>query len=145
MPMVSVSRAAKLFQVSRPTLQRALKSGAITGEKSSAGGVELWQIDTAELARLYPLRKSEDGNLPRQDAQIGQPVDVAKTSEVSPLSDEVVRGLEGQLQAVKEELAAALAVSEERRRLLDEMVKALPRPPEPEKPRRGLWDRLRGR
>lgn len=142
MPLISVSKAAKLFQVSRPTLQRALKTGAISGEKSVDGKVETWQIDTAELARLYSLRDPEAVTLAGQDNQIGQRLDVPKNSETSNLSGEVVRGLEGQLQAVKEELAAALAVSEERRRLLDEMVKALPRPAEPEKARRGLWDRL---
>lgn len=145
MPLVSVSKAAKLFQVSRPTLQRALKSGAITGKKTSDGGVELWQIDTAELARLYALRDPDTATLPRQESENGQPLDVPKKSETSHLTGEVVRGLEGQLQAVKEELAAALAVSEERRRLLDEMVKALPRPAEAKKTRQGFWDRFLGR
>lgn len=145
MPLVSVSKAAKLFQVSRPTLQRALKSGAISGEKSVDGKVETWQIDTAELARLYSLREPQAVTLAGQDDQNGQPLYVPKISEDSDLTGEVVRGLEGQLQAVKEELAAALAVSEERRRLLDEMVKALPRPAEPKRPRRGLWGRLLGR
>jgi hypothetical protein len=145
MPLVSVSRAAKLFQVSRPTLQKALKGGAITGTKSNVGGVELWQIDTAELARLYSLREPEAVSMTGQGDQVGQPLDVPKISETSDMTGEVVRGLEGQLRAIREELAAALAVSEERRRLLDEMVKSLPRPTSLEKPRRGLWDRLRGR
>ena len=59
MPLISVSRAAKLYDVSRPTLQKALKDGTISGQKVKAGGSESWQIDTAELARLYQIR---DGN-----------------------------------------------------------------------------------
>lgn len=145
MPLVSVSGAAKLFQVSRPTLQRALKEGNISGLKVLSGGSETWQIDTAELARLYKLRDPDAGKLTRHENENEPAIDVSNQSETSNLTGEVVRGLEGQLQAIREELAAALAVSEERRRLLDEMVKALPRPAEPERPRRGLWGRLLGR
>lgn len=145
MPLVSVSKASKLFKVSRPTLQKALKTGAISAIKSIDGKVETWQIDTAELARLYSLRSSDTASLPRQESKSEPFLGMEESSRNNNLTGEVVRGLEGQLQAVKEELAAALAVSEERRRLLDEMVKALPRPSPEEAPKRGFWDRLRGR
>ena len=155
MPKLSVSKAAKMFEVSRPTLQKALKDGTITGEKVTAGGSESWEIDTAELARLYKLRTPEHENLPRQDSEGGQPLATEKTGETESLSPELVKELESRLQAAQaeldqlragkaeaeRELAASQAVAEERRRILDDMMKLLPKP-EDQAQRKTLWQRL---
>lgn len=142
MPMLTVSKAAKVFQVSRPTLQRALKNGTISGEKSVEGGVEVWQIDTAELARIYKIRRSEADSLPRQEIEIGSGRDTSKIGDHSGLSGDIVKQLQAKLQAVQDELTAALAVSEERKRMIDEYVRSLPKPAAEEKARRGFWARL---
>ncbi|WP_157001793.1 hypothetical protein [Paracoccus sp. S4493] len=142
MPMLTVSKAAKVFQVSRPTLQRALKNGTISGEKSVEGGVEVWQIDTAELARVYKIRRSEADSLPRQKIEIGSGRDTSKIGDHSDLSGDVVKQLQAKLQAVQDELTAALAVSEERKRMIDEYVRSLPKPAAEEQARRGFWARL---
>ena len=55
MPKVSPRDAAKMYMVSRATLMRALIDGKISAEKTDAGH---WQIDTAELARVYKPRPS---------------------------------------------------------------------------------------
>lgn len=145
MPMLTVSKAAKVFQVSRPTLQRALKNGVISGEKTVEGGVEVWQIDTAELARVYKIRHSEADSLPRQETEIGSGRDTSKISDHRDLSGDVVKELQTKLKAVQDELTAALAVSEERKRMIDEYVRSLPRPAAEEQPRRGFWSKLIGR
>jgi hypothetical protein len=151
MPLISVSKAAKLYDVSRPTLQKALKEGAVTGRKVKAGGSESWQIDTAELARLYQLR---GGNPDNKIDMGGQSLDMEKQSFSSDLSGELgkeVETLKAALVQMKEDLeqeregrVRAEAVRDERGRIIDEMMKALPRPTEqlsePEK--RGFWARF---
>lgn len=154
MPMLSVSKAAKQFEVSRPTLQKALKDGTITGHKVMVGGSESWQIDTAELARLYPMRDSMTGNLPSQDEPTGQRLIMDKSGDIGHLADEAVKKLESELQAAKAELAASRALADERLRIMDkmaddhraamsDMLKALPKPDD-QAQRRGLWSRLFG-
>lgn len=157
MAMLSISRAAKLFNVSRPTLQKAIKDGTITGKKVMAGGSESWQIDAAELSRLYTLRNSDTANLTRQGEPTGQRLAVEKLGDNDDLSGELVTGLQSELQAARaeiealrndkaeaeRELAASQAVAEERQRILADVMKLLPKP-EGQTPRRGLWSRLFG-
>lgn len=154
MPLISISRAAKLYDVSRPTLQKALKDGAISGQKVRAGGSESWQIDTAELARLYQLR---GGNPDNEIDRIGQSLDVEKQSHSSDLPEDLVKEMEtlkAALAQMKEDLdqeregrIRAEAVRDERGRIIDEMIKALPRPTEQvtEPGKRSFWARLLGR
>ena len=154
MPLISISRAAKLYDVSRPTLQKALKDGMISGQKVKAGGSESWQIDTAELGRLYQLR---DGNPSNRIDGIGQWLDVEKQSHSGDLPGELVKEVEtlkAALAQIKEDLdqeregrVRAEAVRDERGRIIDEMMKALPRPTEqPGKPKKqGFWARFLGR
>ena len=53
MANVSIREAVKFYQVSRPTLSKSLKSGIISGVKDDRGQ---WQIDRAELDRVYQAR-----------------------------------------------------------------------------------------
>lgn len=154
MPLISISRAAKLYDVSRPTLQKALREGTISGQKVRAGGSESWQIDTAELARLYQLR---GGNPVNQIDRVGQSLDVEKQSHSDDLSGELVKEVETlkvALAQMKEDLdqeregrVRAEAVRDERGRIIDEMMKALPRPTEQsgESKKQGFWARFLGR
>lgn len=157
MPLLSISKAAKTFEVSRPTLAKALKEGRITGEKTEKDGMETWQIDTAELARLYKLRKPDHAKVSSQDPGIGQPLAVEKSVENGPLQGEVVTELQSELQAARAELdalrigkaeaerdlAAAQAVAEERKRILDDMTKLLTKPDDQGR-KSGFWSRLFG-
>lgn len=158
MPLLSISKAAKQFDVSRPTLQKALKDGTLSGKKVMAGGSESWQIDTAELARLYKLRDDSHEKLASQSDGESQPLGMDKSGDNEDLSGEVVRALEAELKAAKaeldalrtskadaeRELAASQAVAEERRRILDDMTKQLAKPNDQAR-RRGLWARLTGK
>lgn len=53
MTKLTPREAVKLYQVSRTTLMGALENGTISAEKTDAGH---WQIDPAELARVYQPR-----------------------------------------------------------------------------------------
>lgn len=47
---LSLREAVKVFDVSRPTLRKSLKSGKVSGVQ---GGKGHWQVDAAELAHVY--------------------------------------------------------------------------------------------
>lgn len=157
MALLSISGAAKLFNVSRPTLQKALRDGTITGEKVMAGGSESWQIDTAELSRLYALRNPDDAKLTRQDESVGQSVGTDKSGDNADLSGEVVRALEAELKAAKAELDTlradkadaerqlikSQATADERLRMLNDL-KLIPKPDDQAR-QQGFWSRLFGR
>jgi hypothetical protein len=53
MTKLSPRDAVKAYQVSRATLAKALQNGKISAEKTDAGH---WQIDAAELRRVYAPR-----------------------------------------------------------------------------------------
>lgn len=53
MAKISIREAVKGFQVSRPTLTKALNNGKISGEKDNNG---TWMIETSEISRIYKPR-----------------------------------------------------------------------------------------
>lgn len=110
MPKVSMAQAAKMFAVSRPSLAKHLKSGKISGEKTDSG----WQLDTSELARVYPLRKDEVAGKLHDDLPEGG------------------MGASGDLQAeirvLQAKLEAAEKLAEERGKHLEDLRRLLPGP-----------------
>lgn len=125
MARLSINEAAKRFDVSRPTLLKHLKSGQISGEKVDGKG---WQIDPAELARVYQARP------------------VSGLQELPNVSIDMQADLKAENERLREALAVAEALAEERKRILDETLKLLPPPPAPqaEKAKRAFWSRLFG-
>jgi hypothetical protein len=155
MALISISKAAKTFEVSRPTLAKALKEGRITGEKTEQDGSETWQIDTAELARLYKLRNPDHANMTSQDPAIGQPLAASKSPDNGTLQDEVITALQSELQALRaerdalrdgkaeeqEKLAKAWeAVAEKQKQLIDDALKLIDGPK-----KGGFWSRVFGK
>lgn len=124
MPKLSPRDAAKMYQVSRATLMRALSNGEISAEKTDAGH---WQIDIAELARVYKPRPSSRTK-PDQ-------VNRAETPPDPPLDHDIAARLaraEAALDAEREKNAML-------QRHLDDVRRMLP-PPDA-KPRRWWWSR----
>ena len=117
MAKISVSEAAKRFEVSRPTLQKHLKNGKISGEKLDGKG---WQLDTAELARAYPPRGGLPDNLP-----------AVLSGVASGLADE----LKAENERLKADLAVAEALADERGKRLDQLVPLLT----DQRKKRGWW------
>lgn len=132
MSKVSIAKAAKLFEVSRPTLAKHLKDGKITGEKTEKDGQTIWQIDMAELKRVYQRRdeKAAPSYTPSLHADLSPSAPKLDT----PLQDEI-KMLQAELKAEKE--ARALVQAH-----LDDLRKLLPGPdhrPQDPAPKRGWW------
>lgn len=117
---LSLREAVKHFDVSRPTLQKALKSGKISGVQDGQGH---WTIDPAELARVYQTRKSDTvksaGILPDK-----------LSSQNTHLSGEV-EALRERLSEAEKRAAVAEALAEERGRHIDDLRRMLPAPTQP--------------
>lgn len=125
MANLSLREAVKHFDVSRPTLQKALKSGKISGVQDRQGH---WKIDSAEMARVYQPRKL--GTVKEEHALQGK-----LPSENTPLSEEV-NALRERLSEVEKRAAVAEALAEERGRHIDDLRRMLPAPA---KPRKSWW------
>ena len=122
MAKLSINEAAKRFDVSRPTLSKALKAGKISGTLDPVKG---WQIDTAELVRVYPAR--------------GDNAKQALPAELSAFDNGLNDDLRRELESLKARLAVAEALAEERGKRLDQLVPLLAAPPR----RRWWWSRRR--
>ena len=107
MAKTSLREAVKHFDVTKPTLLKALQSGKVSGEKDERG---VWQIDHSELLRVYHPRSPAPGKV---DGVKGGDL----TGEKSPLSPEYtrpVKALPGEAQVELEALRAKLAAAEAR-------------------------------
>jgi excisionase family DNA binding protein len=121
MANLSLREAVKHFAVSRPTLQKALSSGKITGVRDGQGH---WTIDSSELARVYPPRL-EGG----QAEQATQPAKLATTNTAQNTldSDELV-ALTARLGEAERRASIAEALAEERGRHIEDLRRMLPSP-----------------
>jgi predicted site-specific integrase-resolvase len=109
--MMTISRAAKFFDVSRPTLLKHLKAGKISGNKDDDKG---WQIDTAELARVYQPRGAEGAKYVPAD--------------LPPVSSDLTDDLKAENERLRRDLAVAEALADERGTRLDQLVPLLMAP-----------------
>jgi len=87
----TLGQAAKATGLSKMTIQRALKSGRLSGHKDDTGS---YQIDASELHRVFPPVTAGDGNMP---VTVGR-------SETPPVEVELRVGyarLEAEVSALK--------------------------------------------
>ena len=120
MALLSLREAERRFDVTRPTLTKALNSGKISGTKNDQGH---WTIDTAELARVYKPRSLP----PEQESGTDDFTERHGVNNAENVSELVKahQDIEAKLRAFELELATAQTLAEERRRLLDQMVKQI--------------------
>ena len=131
MDKMSLREAVKHFDVSRPTLQKSLKDGKISGVQDGKGQ---WQVDPSELARVYRPRsakmdKAENfnaGNLPSVNRALPGNLDAE------------VQALKASLEVEKAKREAAEALAEERARHSEDLRRMLP-PPEAGPQRKRWW------
>ncbi|HDL6800127.1 TPA: hypothetical protein PXL63_004795 [Escherichia coli] len=123
MANVSIREAVKLYQVSRPTLTKSLKNGKISGVQDDKGQ---WQIDPAELARVYKARTD-------RAATGGQVGPDNFTSENTHLPGEVDT-LKARLAEAEQRAAVAEALAEERGKHIEDLRRMLPAPQEAQRP-----------
>ncbi len=131
MANLSIREAVKHFDVSRPTLANALKSGKVAGVKDGQGA---WSIDPSEMARVYRARTMPTTTLVDNSGK----EKLSTQDELSTFDSPIA----GQIEALQESLAkaerraaeseqraaVAEALAEERRRILDETLKLIPPP-----------------
>jgi excisionase family DNA binding protein len=136
---LSIREAAKYYQVSRPTLTKALKIGKISGTKDDQGK---WSIDPSELARVYQPRVSvshtpEHALTGQSEANLATP----NTSDLSELEAVRAQLAEVELRAVRAETRANAAelLAKERAERIEDLRRMLPPPKDPKK--RRWWQR----
>jgi len=126
MPKLSPREAVKVYQVSRATLMKSISSGTISAEKTDAGH---WQIDPAELARVYQPRT------PQKAVSRTKPDYVSRDE---PDQKTVVnQDVTARLARAEAELAAEREKVQMLQRHLDDVRRMLPAPDA--KPRRRWW------
>ena len=126
MAKISLREAVKHFDVSRPTLQKSLKNGKISGQQDEHGH---WLIDPSELARVYAPRdskKSPAAILPQEETRVDQPVGGKENPLNTELSELKMKLVEAEKRA---ELAEALA--REREKHIEDLRRMLPAPSRP--------------
>lgn len=131
MANVSIREAVKLYQVSRPTLTKSLKSGKISGVQDGKGQ---WQISPSELARVYQPRASHS-----DDSGKDYPVNI--TSVNTTLPDEV-ESLRERLVEAERRASVAEALADERNKHIEDLRRMLPTPQMPHS--KGWFKRLFG-
>ena len=136
MGKLSIREAVKHFQVSRPTLTKALRSGKISGEQD---GKSQWSIDPSELARIYKPRTSEVTTLPPNEVA---KLPIKNTFHPIDLQDLRDRLATAELRAATAETRAEAAelLAKERAERIEDLRRMLPPPVQPK--RRRWW--LRG-
>lgn len=125
MSKISLRQAVEQFDVSRPTLTKALKKGNISGSKDAKG---VWSVDPSELTRVYKPRHKEQEN----EHQLGR---LENTTDFNYLKGKV-DALEAQLEDLKEQRDRA----EERASNSDARLYGLLQDLRPTK--RSWWQRL---
>jgi hypothetical protein len=124
MSKVSMAEAAKLFEVSRPTLAKHLKEGKISGNHVSVNGAKVWQLDMAELKRVYQRR--------------GKAVDGGLHDGLAAIAPDPGTELQAEIRVLQAKLEAAERLAEERLKHLDDLRRMIPGP-EAKPTRRGWW------
>jgi pyridoxal/pyridoxine/pyridoxamine kinase len=87
MANVSISDIVKQWKVSRPTIQKRLKSGALSGVKDDNGK---WEIDSSEVVRVF----GEPGN---GDSNVATNIVMVEQSELTAVLKDQVNMLKDQL------------------------------------------------
>lgn len=130
MARLSFRRASEVFDVSRPTLSKARKSGKISAEKDERG---TWLIEESELARLYRRRVQlpgkGTGNLSTENTPLQGDVNADEQAEIDRLKE--------QLAEAEKRAAVAEALAQERAQHIEDLRLMLPAPGP--RPRRKWW------
>ena len=123
MPKLSPREAVKVYQVSRATLMKALSYGTLSAEKTDAGH---WQIDPAELARVYQPRTPQKAVSRTKPDHVSRNEPDQKTVVDQDVTARLARA-EAELAAEREKVVLL-------QRHLDDVRRMLPPPESPNDP-----------
>jgi hypothetical protein len=142
MAIVSLGQAAKLAGLGKTTLTRAIKAGRLSATRRDDGG---YQIDVAELERVYPLRAPTDAT-GATDPATGTVVHLATgAAPPSNLAGEI-EALRATATLMREQIVDLREDRDRWRGIAERLAIAPPAPPEtpPETPpKMSLWRWLR--
>ena len=127
MALVSLGQAAKLAGLGKTTLARAINSGRLSATRRDDGG---YQIDVAELERVYPLRAPTDAT-GATDAAMGTVVHLA-TGDATGVTLGEIEALRTTATLMREQIADLRADRDHWRDQAQRL--ALARPATPETP-----------
>lgn len=133
----SLGQAAKEVGVSKPTIQRAIKSGKLSATRNDDGS---YDIDPSELLRAFPegMRASNDDGSLKQDET---PNDTgALRAEIEGMREQI-----GLLKDERDDLRRRLdQADDERRRAQTQLTALLTDQRDKPEPRKGFWRRVFG-
>ncbi len=142
MALVSLGQAAKLAGLGKTTLARAIKAGRLSATRRDDGG---YQIDVAELERVYPLRAPTNAT-GATDAATGTVVHLATgDARGDPLAGEI-EALRATATSMREQIADLREDRDRWRGIAERLAIAPPAPPETPAetpPKMSLWRWLR--
>lgn len=128
----TLGQAAKAAEVSKTTIQRAIKGGRLSASRQQDGS---YVIDPAELHRVFP----RDGN---PNPEMKQSVTPSEPGELR-VEIEMLRERISEKDETIDDLRQRLDQSEKERRQVQERLTALLTDQRPSE-RRGFWRRLTG-
>ena len=141
MATLTLNQAAKAAKKSKATLLDAIRSGRMSAPKDDLGR---YQIDPAELFRVYPPDRSESG----RENHERPPEETGETSALRVTVDHL-RELIRQIESERDDLRTRLSQSEEERRTTQAKLTAIltDQSAKPAvEPATGFWKKLfRGR
>lgn len=126
----TLGEAAKATGKSKATISKSIKSGRISAVKDETG---VFQIDPAELHRVYPITVSAE-----QEETLGKPRENAT-------NDGLVRELQARLEAAHERLADKETMISDLREDRDKWRQQATALLVDQRPKPGLWARLTGK
>ena len=136
---LSIREAVKHFDVSRPTLTKALKTGVLSGAKDGKGQ---WSIDPSELARVYQPRPIEPVNSGQgyvdKLTTVNTPEGDDAAQKARHLESENAR-LAAALELAEARAAAAQTLADERAAHIEDLRRLLPAPTPAATPAPQAW------
>lgn len=128
MAKLSIREAVKHYNVSRPTLTKALKSGRLSGVQDGQGK---WSIDPSELVRVYqPRVATSDASEPAPPEYSQASFTATNTPNLAELEALRTQLAEAELRAVRAETRADAAemLANERAERIEDLRRMLPGP-----------------
>jgi len=120
---MTIREAARVFDVSRPTLAKRIKDGRLSATPTEGGG---WLIDPAEMVRAGYLARQEGADDLAKDGQhpSGQ---LSKIASAAVVKDELTQ-LRVKLAEAEQRAAVAEALAQERAERIEDLRRMLPAP-----------------
>lgn len=125
--MLTLGQAAIETGMAKSAISRAIKSGRLSARKKENGSFE---IDPAELFRVYPPASSSNGSEQRQEERSATP------NETNGLQREVVEEIKGERDNLREERERLLKVIEEQAGTVKQLTH---QPERPSAEDQGTW------